>query len=284
MTTPIWQVACAMLAYTAFLFAVSEFARRRVRMFLVLQVIVLATVPFWILDISGSWFKVAKLLSCVIPSIVYSASRVAWQEGELTPLRRFLRGNWAYVFAYSCILVNIAEVALYDFLGGRYFHVFSGGVLGLTMGNPFGDKAWSIETETPRREALVRLSPAWTVLYTTWNLASLYAMDPVYLAHVGSLLVAPLVYSLLLGRPDLWMSARIYTTLAAVIILWGGHDFVTPFMDTTPLRSPQAVLWWGALNAVLFACYLARWLTQRGKVSWGLPGMAKTALRSSAAK
>jgi len=282
MTTPIWQVACAMLAYSAFLFAVSEFARRRVRMFLVLHVIVLATVPFWIHDLFGSWFKVAKLLSCVLPPIVYSASRVAFQEGEPTALRRFLRRNWAYVFAYSCIQINISEIVLDDFLAGRYFHVFSGCVLGLTLANPFGDKAWSIETETPRREALVRLSPAWTVLYTTWNLASLYAMDPVYLGHAASLLAAPLAYSLLLGRPDLWMSARVYTALTGVIILWSGHDFVTPFMDTTPLRSPDAVVWWGAVNAVLFACYLARWLTQRGKVSWGLAGLEKTALRSAA--
>jgi hypothetical protein len=286
MTTPIWQIACAMLAYTAFLFAANELARRHVRWFVFPQAILVAIVPFLIPDLSGSWFQVSKILTTTFPCLVVSLSRMALQEGDGKALR-FFGGPWKYAFAYIAIEINILETVVADLQGGWYFNAFSGLVLGLTLPNAFKDKAWFIETETPRRDALVNLSTVWTVLYTTWNLACLYAQDPAYLAHVASLLAAPLAYSLILRRPDLWMGARVYTSSIAVMILWGGHDFVTPFMDTTPLRSEQAVAWWGIVNSVLLACYLAHWLARSGRLSWkasgGAPGLEKATLRSSAA-
>jgi hypothetical protein len=287
MTIPIWQIGCAMLAYTAFLLAVNEIARRHVRLFVFPQAALVATVPFWIQDVSASWFQVSKVLTTTIPCLVVSLSRIALQEGDRTALR-FFRGPWKYVFCYTVIQINIVETVLADFQAGWHFNAFSGLVLGLTLANPFKDKAWVIETETPRREAVVNVSTAWTVLYTTWNLACLYAQDAAYLAHVACLLAAPLAYSLVLRRPDLWMAARVYTSSCAVILLWGGHDFVTPFMDTTPLRSEQAVAWWGVVNSVLLACYLAHRLARSGRFSWnalgGAPGLEKATLRSSAAK
>lgn len=228
--------------------------------------VLVATVPLWIRDISGSWFAVSKVLTTTVPCLVLSVVRIAFQERERTALR-FLRRQWTFVFAYTALQVNIVEAVVADFYAARYFNAFTGLVVGLTMANPFLDKAWIIETETPRREAIVLVSTGWTVLYTSWNLACLYAEYPQYLAHVACLLAVPLAYSVALGRPELWMAARVYTLSFAVIILWGGHDFVTPFMDTASLRDERAVAGWGVANAIAAACFLSSWLARRGAIA-----------------
>jgi uncharacterized protein DUF5692 len=283
MTIPIWPYAWSMPAYMAFLFAVNEVARRHVKVFVFLQAILLATVPFWLRDISGSWFQVSKVLTTTVPCLVLSLVRIAFQESERTTLR-FLRQGWTFVFAYMALQINIVEAVAADFQAGRHFNALSGFVLGLTMANPFKDKAWIIETDTPRREALVRVSTEWTVLYTSWNLACLYAEYPQYLAHVACLLMVPLAYSVILGRPELWMGARVYTLSFAVIILWGGHDFVTPLMDTAAMGDERAVNWWGIANCITAAGYLTYRLARRAVGLRGYTGgssLKKAAFPSS---
>jgi hypothetical protein len=262
MTIPIWQYGWSMVAYMALLFLLNELARRQVKAFVLLQVMMLATVPFWIRDISGSWFQVSKVLTTTVPCLVLSFVRIAFQEGERTTLR-FLRQRWTFVFAYTALQINVAEAVVADLHAGRHFNAFSGLVLALTMANPFKDDAWIIETATPRREALVRVPAEWTMLYTSWNLACLYAQYPRYLAHVACLLMVPLAYSVVLRRPELWMAARVYTLSFAVIILWGGYDFVTPLMETSAPGDERAIASWGVVNSMTAAGYLAYWVARR---------------------
>jgi hypothetical protein len=264
-----------MPAYTAFLLLAHELARRHVRTYVVAQALAMASVPLWIGGITSEWFQVSKVLTTTFPTLVLSVVRIAFQRNEGGPLR-FFRGGWTFVFAYSALQVNIVEAVAADLAAGRPWNALTGAVLGLTMANPFGDRAWIIETDTPRRDAIVRVTTAWTCLYTTWNLACLSAAYPVYLAHVACILAAPLTYSLVLRRPDLWMSARVYTLSWGVVVLWSGHDVVTPLMDTSRFGSSAVFAWWGAANAAAATAYLAHWVRARKRTAGGgLPAVVR---------
>jgi hypothetical protein len=80
------------------------------------------------------------------------------------------------------------------------------------------------------------------------------------------------------------MAARVYTLSFAVILLWGGHDFVTPLMDTAALRDERVVTGWGAANAVAAACFLTSWRARRAgglRGDSGRSSLKKVALPSS---
>jgi len=277
MTTTIWTWGPSVLAYTAILVAVVELARRRLRTHIALQALLLALALFGTPDTPRSGFQTAKLVSITVPCFFFSVVRLAFQRDERSVLRH-LRRPWIYVLAYAAMQLNILEAVIADAQGGRYFNALTGLVLSASVVTPFGTAAWRIETDTPKRDFLVALPRAWILLLTTWNLAFVYAEYPRYLAHVSCVLMAPLVYALALGRPDLWVEARVYTLAMSVIVRWGGHDFVTPLMNSEGLWNPEAARAWGLLNLLLAVCYVAYRTARRRR---GVPQAAPAATPGS---
>jgi hypothetical protein len=266
MTTAIGTWGPSMLAYTAFLLAVFELARRWVRTYVVLLAVVLAVALVSTPDTPRTGFQTAKLLTITIPCFFFSIVRLAYQQEEGSVLRP-LRRPWILVLAYVFMQLNFLEAVVADVQVGQYFNALAGVILAVTTVTPFENGAWRIETATPNRDLLVSLPRAWIVLFTSWNLAFAYAQYPRYTAHVVCVLLAPLLYALPpLNRPDLWLAARVYTLATSLIIRFAGHDFVTPLMSSEGLWSPRVALGWGLLNLLAMVGYVAHRVARRRAV------------------
>lgn len=257
MAIPFWQYLASMPLYTVLLMLAVEFMRKNYRFAAVFWVLSLFTFPLWFNNLEG-WFRWAKTLSVLLPTaFVVGYARIAQYEkrdGWWTIFRK----DWVLWFLYAILGLNILEASLKDFEMGNWFNGLSGLILIVTIplvksgkGKRYG---WKISEEKPG-DLIAYTDAIWNFLYTSWNIAFVYAENPGYAASSLCILLAAELYPVIKRRPELYVQARVYT-LAIHILIRATYDIFTPIMDSSAFASQNVVFWWGIVNFSLHLPYL----------------------------
>lgn len=255
MTIPAWQYLFSMSLYMVILYGFHEMSRKYIKGATLFFLLTLFTFPLWIQNLDG-WFRIGKTLIVLIPINFVNIVRLSFQRKEHG--WESLRKNWVLWVFYLILSLNIVEASIKDLSLGNYFNTISGFILCLTI--PLPQKAWCVGTEKDDYYDLIADLPfAWSLLYTTWNAAFVYAENPGYLASSICILTVPIIRSFYKKRYDLWMSARAYT-LGLHIFIRATYDVFTPIMDSSAWSNDRAVYIWSLINLVLHAGYLIMWL------------------------
>lgn len=252
MDSSIIMYVLSMGGYFLLLVGVIELMRRKYVFSHYLWLASLLTIPFWIGSVSG-WFRWVKMLSVLIPVIVLGFTRIANYEKRDAYWKVF-RGNWVLYFFYGVISLNILEATLKDLALGHYLNVIPGIILILTI--PWPNKYWEVSKEK-YGDILAYTTVTWSLLYTTWNACFVYGESPAYFFSSCCILLAAVAYPIFKGKPELYMTARIYSLITHLIIRAIRPEIFLSVMDASAMYN-ETVLWgWGALNLVLGLAYLA---------------------------
>ena len=216
MTVPVWITPISMVVYTVLLMLLTEFMRRHYRTSMWVWVVSLVTIPLWIINIPGDdWFRWAKNLSVILPLIFAGLGRIAAVQQKDTPFWRLMRKRWVRWTLYGIVFCNIAEATLRDMQMGNMMNALAGFILCVTM--PFGDKYWKYDTSS-HGEILSYTVPMWNFLYTTWNACFVYAEGHEFFASTCCILAAAELYPIIMRRPELYITGRIYTLGAHLLL------------------------------------------------------------------
>ena len=249
MTVPVWITPISMVVYTVLLMLLTEFMRRHYRTSMWVWVVSLVTIPLWIINIPGDdWFRWAKNLSVILPLIFAGLGRIAAVQQKDTPFWRLMRKRWVRWTLYGIVFCNIAEATLRDMQMGNMMNALAGFILCVTM--PFRDKYWKYDTSS-HGEILSYTVPMWNFLYTTWNACFVYAEGHEFFASTCCILAAAELYPIIMRRPELYITGRIYT-LGAHLLLRSCFPLLFPtIMNSAAWFSPDVMYWWGMANGII---------------------------------
>ncbi len=264
MEISVGQYILSMSGYILVLLGVIEIMRKNPKFAFVFWILALFTFPLWSAELEG-WFRWVKTLSVLVPTaIIVGFGRLAYlnqKEGFWS----FFRKDWLLWALYGVLFLNIAEATLKDFSTGNYWNAIAGVILCITIplvGNAkTGKRNWQIESKKPG-DILAFTSPAWNFLYTIWNLAFVYGENASFVASSFCILFAAELYPILKKRPELYVTARIYT-LAFHILIRATYDIFTPVMDSSSWANPEVLYYWGLVNGVLHIAFLGYWIYQK---------------------
>ena len=249
MTVPVWVTPISMVVYTVLLMLLTEFMRRHYRTSMWVWVVSLVTIPLWIANIPGDdWFRWAKNLSVILPLIFAGLGRIAAVEQKDTPFWRTMRERWVRWVLYGIVFCNIAEDTLRDVQMGNMMNALAGFILCVTM--PLGDKFWKYDTSS-HGEILSYTVPMWNFLYTTWNACFVYAEGHEFFASTCCILAAAELYPIVMRRPELYITGRIYT-LGAHLLLRSCFPALFPtIMNSAAWFNPDFMAGWGLFNGII---------------------------------
>lgn len=250
----------SIIVYAALTLALTEFFRRHIRIAAVFFILAIFTFPLWGAN-RDSWFEWAKIVSVLVPTALLGLGRIANFENRQGKFWNLLKGKWLLWFFYGILFLNITEASVRDWQLGNYFNCLTGFALNITI--PFVAKFWRFDRRE-RGDLIVDFPKGWCLLYTSWNACFIFAAIPDEFAGGFAILIAAEVYSLI-GRPDLYVMARVYTL--ALFVLHMGTVNVLPFMNTAAWYNPVVVHWWGIANLVLAGIYIMwyNWQMYTGK-------------------
>ena len=249
MTVPVWVTPISMVVYTVLLMLLTEFMRRHYRTSMWVWVVSLVTIPLWIANIPGDdWFRWAKNLSVILPLIFAGLGRIAAVEQKDTPFWRTMRKRWVRWALYGIVFCNIAEATLRDVQMGNMMNALAGFILCVTM--PLGDKFWKYDTSS-HGEILSYTVPMWNFLYTTWNACFVYAEGHEFFASTCCILATAELYPIVMRRPELYITGRIYT-LGAHLLLRSCFPALFPtIMNSAAWFNPDFMAGWGLFNGII---------------------------------
>ncbi len=263
---PIWQYLVSMSIYTIFLMFLIGFMRKHPKFALIFWILSLFTFPVWSYQLEG-WFRWAKVISVLVPTaLLVGPSRIA----NLKKLKGFwsiYRKDWVYWTLYAILGLNILEATIKDFVLQNYLNASVGAILIITMPlyKYFGKKAngWKFSNDK-YGDLIAYTHPMWNFLYTTWNIAFVYAENPGFAASSLCILLAAELYPVLKKRPELYITARVYT-LAAHMLIRATYDIFTPIMDSTRFYNENVVFYWGVINFAIAVPYVIWHFNNRRK-------------------
>lgn len=268
MNIPVWQYIVSMSVYIVLLMLIVELMRKNYRFAAIFWILSLLTFPLWSSQLEG-WFRWVKTFSVLVPTaLVVGLGRIAQHE-KREGWWSFFRKDWVLWSLYGVLGLNILEASLKDLAMGNYFNAISGFILIVTIplfkSRRSKKRGWVISEEKPG-DLLVYTDPMWNFLYTTWNIAFVYAENPGFAASSFCILLAAELYPVIRKRPELYVTARVYT-LATHILIRATYDIFTPLMDSSAFASSQVVYWWGVINIVLHVPYLFWFFIRRNRKS-----------------
>jgi hypothetical protein len=269
MGIPAWQYAVSMAAYIIFLMFMVHFMRKHIRFalifWIIVPIVVISGLTVGVFEIPGGWFRWAKTFSVLVPTAVVGIIRVANYEKKEGWWKLFRR-DWVYWFFYVILFLNIAEATAKDATLHNYANALSGFILCATI--PFPPKYWKI-TKKEHGDLVAYTTVAWNFLYTSWNACFVFAENPGYFASSVCILLAAELYPLFIKRPEVYITARVYTLafhmLARVffVVIAGAHvDIFTPVMGSASWSNLTVLKWWGLANAAMHVPYLFWYLWQ----------------------
>ncbi|WP_250886628.1 hypothetical protein [Bacillus sp. SM2101] len=263
MNITIWPHVITMPIYFIVLIFIVAFFRKHYKLAAYFWIASLFTFPLWILGGVEGWFRWAKILSVILPTIIVGFSRIAVYENKKGKIWDFLKSEQFLWFFYAILFLNIMEATIKDATMGNYFNAATGFLLCVTI--PFAPKFWKITTEK-HGDLIAYTTASWNFLYTTWNACFVYAESPVYFASSLTILLAAELYPLMKGRPELYITARVYT-LAAHLLLRASFDIFPMTMDSSSWYNPEVLKTWGMINFILIVPYVFwhMWQLQTGK-------------------
>lgn len=259
MGIPVWQYALTMGGYIGILLVLVEVMRKNPKFALFFWLASLLTFPLWF-DYLDGWFRWAKTFSVLLPTaLVVGFARIAWlHKDNAHRVLVFFRGDWVLKFLYGILFLNIAEATLKDFATANYFNAICGVILCLTIPFPRyknGKRVyWVIGKDKPN-DLLFYSTAAWNFLYTTWNLAFVFGEAGPYFASSMCILIAAELYPLIKKRPELYITARMYT-LALHVLIRSCSDIFVPLMDSSTWMNDQVLWTWGLINLALHVPFL----------------------------
>jgi hypothetical protein len=253
---PIWQYVVSMLTYIILLMLLVEVMRKYRKFAAVFWVLSLFTFPLWFAQLEG-WFRWVKVISVLLPTaLIVGPARIA-NFDQLSGWWKIFRKDWVLWSLYGILGLNILEATVKDFALQNYLNASVGVILILTMPlyKYIGKKAngWEISKKEPG-DLLVYTHHMWNFLYTTWNIAFVYAENPGFAASSLSILLAAELYPVIKKRPELYVTARIYT-LAMHMLIRATYDIFTPIMDSTRFYNETVVHYWGLINLIIAIPY-----------------------------
>ena len=257
MDISIGQYVISMSAYILVLLGIVEIMRKNYKFAAIFWILTLFTFPLWSDQLDG-WFRWAKTLSVLLPTaLIVGFGRIANHE-KRKGFWRFFRKDWVLWSLYAVLFLNIAEATLKDFTTGNYFNGIAGVILCATIplfklnGKETG--AWQFGDKKPG-DLLVFTPHAWNFLYTTWNLAFVFGENPGFFASSFCILMAAELYPILKKRPELYVTARVYT-LATHILIRATKDIFEPLMDSSSWANDKVLYYWGLINFILHVPFL----------------------------
>ena len=260
MEISVLQYAISMTIYIVVLLLMVEGMRRNHRFAMIFWILALFTFPLWPAQLDG-WFRWAKTLSVLIPTALFVGfGRLANFE-DLQGKWKFFKKDWLLWALYGVLFLNIAEATLKDLATANYANGIVGIILCLTIplvkAKGYISKKWQFSKQKPG-DLLAFTSPMWNLVYTTWNLAFVFGENAGYFASSFCILLAAELYPIIKKRPELYVTARVYT-LAFHILIRATYDIFTPIMDSSSWANPTVLNYWGIINLVIAVPFLVYW-------------------------
>ncbi|EYE89107.1 membrane protein [Fervidicella metallireducens AeB] len=253
MNIPIWQYVLTMGGYFVLLMFIVEYMRKHYRFANWFWTASLLTFPIWLMGGVVGWFRWAKILSVIIPTIFMGSVRIAKYEKREGKIWNSLRKDWALWVLYGVLFLNIMEATIKDFTMGNIFNALCGFLLCVTI--PFPPKYWKI-SEEKYGDLIAYTTIGWNFLYTTWNACFVYAEGPKYFASSLCILMAAEIYPIIKKRPELYITARVYT-LATHLLLRACFPLLFPtLMDASAWHNDVFMKYWGIVNFAIMVPYL----------------------------
>lgn len=261
---PIWQYLVSITTYILFLFVVIEVMRKYSRFAAYFWLLSLFSFPLWFNQLDG-WFRWVKVISVLIPTaLIVGPARIA-NFNKLSGWWNVFRKDWVLWSLYGVLGLNILEATVKDFGLQNYLNASVGLILILTMplfkykGNK--PNGWKFSSKSPG-DLIAYTHPMWNFLYTTWNIAFVYAENPGFAASSLAILLAAELYPIFKKRPELYVTARVYT-LAMHMLIRATYDIFTPIMDSSQFYNEQVVMYWGAINLIIAVPYFIWHINKR---------------------
>jgi len=252
MNIPAYQYVLSMGGYIALLVGIVSVMRKQYRFASFFWLAALLTFPLWSKNLDG-WFRWAKTLSVLLPTILVGFSRVASYEKRKGKFWEFIQKDWVLWFLYGVLFLNILEATIKDFTMGNIYNGMAGFLLCVTI--PFPMKFWKIGSGK-HGDLIVYTTIAWNFLYTTWNGCFVFAEAGAFFASSICILVAADLYSIITRRPELYVTARVYT-LATHILLRATIPQIFPMlMDASTWQNAVVLKYWGIANVALMIPYV----------------------------
>ncbi len=250
MGSSFWMYLFSMAGYFLLLLGIIEIMRRKYHFSHYLWLASLITIPLWIGSVVG-WFRWFKMLSVLIPVIILGFARIANYDKKKSFWKLF-QGPWVLYFFYAVINLNILEATVKDFSLGHYFNVIPGLILIFTV--PWPKKYWEI-SKGKYGDVLAYTTIRWSLLYTIWNACFVYGESPAYFFSSCCILMAAVVYPILKGKPELYMTSRIYSLITHLIIRAVMPGMFLKVMDASAVFNENVLTGWGLVNTVLAVAY-----------------------------
>ncbi len=267
MNIPTWQYLVSMPIYIVLLMLLVELMRKHYKLSAIFWLLALFTFPLWSSQLEG-WFRWVKVLSVLIPTaFIVGFGRIAQHENRAGKFWEFFKKDWVLWSLYGILGLNILEATLKDFSLGNYFNAAVGVILIVTIPLFKSKKGkrngWAISKDKPG-DLIAYTDPLWNFIYTTWNIAFVFAENPGFAASSLCILLAAEVYPHIKGRPELYVTARVYT-LAIHMLIRATYDIFTPIMDSSQFANPVVVEYWGVINFVLGVPYVIWYFYKKNK-------------------
>ena len=274
MNIPVWQYVVSMSIYIIFLLLMVEGMRRTPRLTTAFWILSLCTAPLWADNLDG-WFRCVKTVSVLIPTaLVVGGARIAWlYHDNPNKFLSFFRGDWVLKVLYMVLFLNIAEATAKDFATANYFNAICCVILCITIPFPRyknGQRLYWVVSKDKTNDVLFFSTAAWNFLYTTWNLAFVFGENPGFFASSFCILIAAELYPIIKGRPELYITARIFT-LAFHILVRANGDIFTPIMDSSSWANDTFLYFWGAVNLALHVPYVVWYFNKKRNNPTGEP-------------
>lgn len=257
MQIPFMNYLISMPIYIIALMLLVDVMRKHPKASAIFWVLTLFTCPLWATQLDG-WFRWAKTLSVLVPTaLIVGFGRIA-QYKDKQNWMRFYKRDWVLWSLYGVLGLNILEASLKDLSLGNYCNSIAGFILIATIplfkNKRLKKNGWEISKDKPG-DLLVYTDKLWNFLYTTWNIAFVFGENPGYAASSLCILLAAELYPVIKKRPELYVTARVYT-LAIHILIRATYDIFTPIMDSSQFANETVVNYWGIINLIITIPYL----------------------------
>lgn len=261
---PVWQYVVAMGGYIALLLVIVSVMRKHYKFANWFWILSLLTFPLWLMGGVEGWFRWAKILSVILPTIFVGFIRIAAYEKRQGKFWEALQKDWVLWVVYGVLFLNIMEATIKDATMGNTFNALCGFLLCVTI--PYAPKFWKISSQK-HGDLIAYTTVAWNFLYTTWNAGFVYAETPQYFASSLCILIAAELYPIIKRRPELYIIARVYTLATHLLIRAIFPNLFPTLMDATAWFNPDVMKYWGIINFILIVPYVFwhMWQLHTGK-------------------
>lgn len=257
----------SMGGYFLILMAITAFMRKYYKIANIIWIAAIFTCPIWSRNVEG-WFRWAKTVSVLLPTILVGLARVSNIENKKGKFWEFVQKGWVMWFLYGVLFLNIMEATIKDYQMGNILNALCGVILCITI--PYPGKFWNVGKNMNKGgcgDLVVYTTIGWNFLYTTWNGCFVYAETGAYFASSICIILAAEMYPLIKRRPELYIMSRVYTLATHIFIRACFGGLFPVIMNASTWHNDQILKYWGIVNGVICVPYALwyAWQLHTGK-------------------